>query len=83
MHTTTSNSGMLTFVGLLTLTCSLVNLLCGMNWPWLWVLAPAWITLLSVPVLFVIVGLRYSYVKVRKNRAARRKSPDGAMSVAG
>ena len=56
---TTSSSGGVGLGGLLTVAFIVLKLTGYINWPWLWVLAPAWIPLAAVLafllIFFVIV----------------------------
>ncbi len=68
MHTSTSNSGILTFVSALTALFASFNYFDGAALPWFWVLSPLWITALSVPALFVIVAVRNAYLATLTTR---------------
>lgn len=44
----------------------LILKLCGViDWPWVWVLAPLWIPLALVVLLFVVLGIIYLYVRIK------------------
>lgn len=71
MHSTTSSSGMITFVILLSAFFALLRLLGSDEISWIWVLSPLWITALSVPALYAIIALRVTYLNWRDARAAK------------
>jgi hypothetical protein len=73
MHSTTSSSGILVFVSLISAFLAVLKLVGLESLPWLWVLSPLWITALSLPVLLVIIGLRSAYLAWRA-----MKSPGGS-----
>ncbi len=75
MHSTTNNSGMLTFVSLLSALLATLKLLGEPTLTWFWVFSPLWITALSVPVLFLIIALRCAYVHWRDQRSKPAASP--------
>lgn len=44
----------------------LILKLCGViDWPWVWVLAPLWIPLVLVVLLFIVLGIIYLYFRVK------------------
>jgi hypothetical protein len=50
-----SSSGGIGFVGLLTIVFITLKLTHVIAWPWLWVLAPLWISLLLAVIFFVLI----------------------------
>jgi len=41
----------------------LILKLCGViDWPWVWVLAPLWIPLVLVALLFIVLGIIYLFM---------------------
>lgn len=54
---TTSQSGGIGFVGLLTIAFIVLKLTGVISWSWLWVLSPLWVTFLVVLVIFFIIFL--------------------------
>ncbi len=81
MHTTTSNSGILTFVCALSAFFAAIKFFGGASLSWFWVLSPLWITALSVPVLFVIIALRCAYLGVMKCLENRVKPCPAALET--
>lgn len=44
----------------------LILKLCGViDWPWVWVLAPLWIPLVLVVLLFIVLGIIYLHFRVK------------------
>lgn len=70
MHSTTSSSGILVFVSLISAFLAALKLLGIESLSWLWVLSPLWITALSLPVLLLIIGLRLAYLAMRASKIA-------------
>lgn len=54
METKTNKSG-IGFCGLLTIVFITLKLLGKINWPWVWVLAPLWISALLVILLVAVI----------------------------
>lgn len=54
-----SNSGGIGFVGALTIAFTVLKLTGHIEWPWIWVVSPVWIS-----VLFMIFGLAAIFVAV-------------------
>jgi ABC-type antimicrobial peptide transport system permease subunit len=52
-----SSSAGIGFGGLLTIAFIVLKLTDVINWSWLWVLSPLWISVLLVIVILVIVGI--------------------------
>jgi hypothetical protein len=75
MHSTTSSSGMITFVILLSIFFAALGFLGVEGISWLWVLSPLWITALSVPALYAIIALRVAYLNWRSQRATKTCAP--------
>lgn len=55
----TTVSGGVGFTGLLQVVFITLKLMGIINWSWLWVLSPAWITIAIYVLLFVIVAIWY------------------------
>ena len=51
-----SASGGVGFTGLLTIVFIVLKLIGVIDWPWVWVLSPIWISILLVIVILVIVA---------------------------
>lgn len=51
-----TNSGGIGFTGLLTLLFIGLKLAGIIDWPWLWVLSPAWISTIVVAVIIIIAA---------------------------
>lgn len=51
-----TNSGGIGFTGLLTLLFIGLKLAGVIDWPWLWVLSPAWISTIVVAVIIIIAA---------------------------
>jgi hypothetical protein len=49
-----ASAGGIGFTGLLTIVFITLKLIGVINWPWIWVLSPIWISLLVVFVILVI-----------------------------
>ena len=60
MGNNNSSSGGIGFVGLLTIVFVVLKLCKVINWNWLWVLSPVWI---SIALLIVIVVIMLIYAK--------------------
>jgi hypothetical protein len=61
-ETSSSSSGGIGFVGLLTIAFIVLKLTGYIQWSWLWVLAPIWIATLLV-VIFVVLGIFAAVIK--------------------
>lgn len=51
-----TNSGGIGFTGLLTLLFIGLKLAGVIDWPWLWVLSPAWISTIVVAVIIIVAA---------------------------
>ena len=51
-----TNSGGIGFTGLLTLLFIGLKLVGVIDWPWLWVLSPAWISTIVVAVIIIVAA---------------------------
>ena len=60
MKNSSSSSGGIGFVGLLTIAFVVLKLCKVINWSWIWVLSPIWI---SVALLIIIVIIMVIYAK--------------------
>lgn len=54
-NTTTRGGGGIGFAGILTIVFIILKLLGKINWSWIWVLSPLWISLIVTAILFMIV----------------------------
>ena len=56
---TTSSSGGIGFVGLLTITFIVLKLVGVIDWSWLWILSPIWISIGIVVgiILLILIGI--------------------------
>ena len=59
MANSSSSSGGIGFSGLLTIVFITLKLCGVINWPWLWVLSPIWISVGIALVVLTIVGIVY------------------------
>jgi hypothetical protein len=59
-----SSSGGIGFVGLLTILFIGLKLTGFINWSWLWVLSPLWITALAVVAIITAFGLFVLYMRL-------------------
>lgn len=65
---TTSTSG-IGFTGLLTIVFIVLKLTNVINWSWLWVLSPVWISFaLVIAIILIGLGVTYLIIKPIKNR---------------
>lgn len=79
-HTSTAAGGGLTTVGALLVLFVALKLCHVIAWPWLWVLAPAWISCGLVVVLLVAFGVAYvaaEFVDARQREARYRQRVGG------
>jgi len=75
MSDTTTNSG-IGFTGLLTIVFITLKLLDKIDWSWLWVLSPIWISLLLTIVVLIFVGIIFMgswLVELIQEKIQRRK----------
>jgi len=63
--TSSSSSGGIGFVGLLTIVFIVLKLIGHISWSWWWVLSPIWISILVISILVLIAGgwLIYHLIK--------------------
>ncbi len=54
---TSSGSSGTGFIGLLTIVFITLKLIEKINWPWIWVLSPIWITAVLIVLLAIILAL--------------------------
>lgn len=54
-NTTIRGSGGIGFAGILTIVFIILKLLGKIDWSWIWVLSPLWISLIVTAILFTIV----------------------------
>lgn len=60
-NSTNSSSGGIGFTGLLTVLFIGLKLTGVINWSWLWVLSPMWISLLLVIFVLLVIGVIYIF----------------------
>ena len=73
---TTTSSGGIGFVGLLTIVFVVLKLIGTITWSWWWVLSPIWITTLTViaVILCILIGaVIYEFYKHRKLKSMLRQ----------
>jgi hypothetical protein len=63
-YSSSNSSGGISFTGLLQVAFIVLKLMGYINWPWIWVLAPTWISIL----LFLLVALVFAVLYVIANR---------------
>lgn len=56
-NTTIRGSGGIGFAGILTIVFIILKLLGKIDWSWIWVLSPLWISLIVTAILFTIVSI--------------------------
>jgi hypothetical protein len=69
-----SSSGGIGFLGLLTIVFITLKLLDKIQWSWLWVLAPVWITAGLVIGGFIIFMIVWAIVRTIKDIQRRRRA---------
>jgi len=74
MDNTAANS--VGFLGLLTLLFIAAKIFSAVTWPWIWVLAPAWIptAIVAAPVIWFIVKVKRQARTMRKQYEASEAS---------
>lgn len=50
-----TKSGGIGFVGLLTIASIVLKLVGVISWPWIWILAPVWVPILIIIIVFTVV----------------------------
>ena len=65
MKTNNVSSGGLGFTGALTIAFIVLKLLGKINWPWVWVLSPIWITLLLY-ILTILITLLVIFIQKKR-----------------
>ncbi len=73
-NTSSSSSGGIGFVGLLTILFIGLKLGGVIEWSWLWVLSPLWISFSLVIGILLIVGIIAFLVEFNKNNKTYRKN---------
>ena len=63
-----AGGGGIGFVGLLTIVFIVLKLVGVINWSWVWVLSPIWISLLLVIAIFAVIGLILSVIAFLNKR---------------
>jgi len=64
MSATSSSSGGIGFTGLLTIVFITLKLTHVIEWSWVWVLSPIWITALTVLTLLAVAGLFFLFAVI-------------------
>ena len=59
MNKNNATGGGITFCGLLAIIFIVLKLMKVINWSWLWVLSPIWLSALFVVLIFVVVIVLY------------------------
>jgi hypothetical protein len=54
-----ASSGGVSFAGLLTITFVVLKLIGVINWSWIWVLAPLWISLGIAVILLIVLAILF------------------------
>lgn len=62
-NSSSNAGGGIGFAGLLTIVFIVLKLLDKIDWPWIWVLSPLWISVALVVLIFIILGIVYIIVK--------------------
>jgi predicted tellurium resistance membrane protein TerC len=68
MSTSNLNSGGIDFIGLLTILFIGLKLTNHIDWSWLWVLSPLWISGLIVFIILVIMGIAFVISERKRKR---------------
>jgi hypothetical protein len=59
MKNSSSSSGGIGFIGLLTIAFVVLKLLKIITWSWLWVLSPIWICIALCVIVFMVIGILF------------------------
>jgi len=62
-NSSSSAGGGIGFAGLLTIVFIVLKLLEKIDWPWIWVLSPLWISVALAVLIVIILGIVYILVK--------------------
>lgn len=65
-NTSSSSSGGIGFVGLLTIVFIVLKLIGKIAWPWLWVLSPIWISAALTVAILLLVGAVIGVIALAK-----------------
>jgi hypothetical protein len=68
-NSSSSSSGGIGFAGLLTIVFIVLKLIRKINWPWLWVVSPLWISLALGLLILLVVAI----VALISTRGGRRR----------
>jgi len=68
MSTSSSSSGGIGFSGLLTIVFIVLKLTHYIDWPWVWVLSPIWISIVAVLGFFLIFVIIMGIIEIVKSR---------------
>lgn len=74
MSSNNSSSGGIGFAGLLTIVFIILKLTHVIDWSWVWVLAPAWISLGLWLILLAAFGITMLCIKASDNRKRKLRS---------
>lgn len=69
-----NNVSGVSFLGLLTLIFIVLKLTKVINWSWIWVLSPIWISVILIILIYVGVYVIYNRKINRKNKKVNRKN---------
>lgn len=62
-NSSSNASGGISFVGLLTIVFIVLKLLDKIDWDWVWVLSPLWISVALAVMVLIIFGIVYMFIK--------------------
>lgn len=62
-NSSSNASGGIGFAGLLTIVFIVLKLLDKINWDWVWVLSPLWISVALAVLVLIIFGIVYMFIK--------------------
>lgn len=74
MSSNNSSNGGIGFAGLLTIVFIILKLTHVIDWSWVWVLAPAWISLGLWLILLAAFGITMLCIKASDNRKRKLRS---------
>lgn len=62
-NSSSNASGGIGFAGLLTIVFIVLKLLDKIDWDWVWVLSPLWISVALAVLVLIIFGIVYMFIK--------------------
>lgn len=62
-NSSSNASGGIGFAGLLTIVFIVLKLLDKIDWDWVWVLSPLWISVVLAVLVLIIFGIVYMFIK--------------------